>query len=114
AGATGSDGPSHNGMWDMTTLQAVPGLRIAAPRDATRLRRQLREALDVDDAPTVVRYPKGPAAADVEPVASLAGMDVLKAPAGEPSQVLLVSIGAMADVTLAAAGLLDDLGVPTT
>ena len=60
AGVTGDDGPSHNGMWDMSVLQVVPGLRLAAPRDGARLRELLREAIDVDDAPTVVRFPKGP------------------------------------------------------
>ena len=68
AGVTGDDGASHNGMWDMCVLQVVPGLRLAAPRDATRLRELLDEAVDVDDAPTVVRFPKGPPPADVEAV----------------------------------------------
>ncbi|MGH1552858.1 hypothetical protein ACRAWF_15060 [Streptomyces sp. L7] len=58
AGVTGVDGASHNGMWDMSILQVVPGLRIAAPRDADQLRAQLREAVAVDDAPTLVRFPK--------------------------------------------------------
>lgn len=58
AGVTGPDGPSHNGMWDLSVLQVVPGLRIAAPRDADRLREELREAVTVDDAPTVLRFPK--------------------------------------------------------
>ncbi|MES4833178.1 1-deoxy-D-xylulose-5-phosphate synthase, partial [Streptomyces anthocyanicus] len=48
AGVTGVDGASHNGMWDMSVLQVVPGLRIAAPRDADQLRAQLREAVAVD------------------------------------------------------------------
>ena len=58
AGVTGTDGASHNGMWDMSMLGVVPGLRIAAPRDAEQLRAELRESLDVDDAPTVIRFPK--------------------------------------------------------
>ena len=61
-GVTGEDGASHNGMWDLSILQVVPGLRLAAPRDGTTLRAELREALDVSDAPTVVRFPKGRAA----------------------------------------------------
>ena len=65
SGVTGDDGASHNGMWDMSILQVVPGLRIAAPRDATRLRELLDEAVAVDDAPTVVRFPKGPPPADL-------------------------------------------------
>ena len=73
AGVTGDDGASHNGMWDMSMLQVVPGLRLAAPRDATRLRELLREAVLVDDAPTVVRFPKGPPNADLEAVGRVGG-----------------------------------------
>ncbi len=58
AGITGSDGASHNGMWDLSMLGIVPGIRVAAPRDATRLREELGEALDVDDGPTALRFPK--------------------------------------------------------
>ena len=61
AGVTGDDGPSHNGMWDLSILQVIPGLRIAAPRDGSQLVEQLREAVAVTDGPTVVRFPKGPA-----------------------------------------------------
>ncbi len=46
SGVTGDDGASHNGMWDMSILQVVPGLRLAAPRDTTRLRELLDEAVD--------------------------------------------------------------------
>ncbi|MFI1796401.1 1-deoxy-D-xylulose-5-phosphate synthase [Streptomyces sp. NPDC020379] len=114
AGVTGNDGPSHNGMWDMSLLRIVPGIRIAAPRDATRLRRQLREALEVEGAPTAVRYPKGPVpAAEVEPVDVLAGMDVLARPRGA-ADVLLVSVGAMAPVCLAAAEQLSGRGLGVT
>src|SRR3954453_19413190 len=44
AGVTGPDGPSHHGMWDMSLLQLVPGLHLAAPRDAVRLRAVLEQA----------------------------------------------------------------------
>src|SRR6185312_8554761 len=77
SGVTGDDGASHNGMWDMSILQVVPGLRLAAPRDAARLRELLREAVQVDDAPTVVRYPKGPPPEDIAAVDRVGGCDVL-------------------------------------
>jgi len=48
AGITGSDGASHNGMWDLSILGVVPGMRVAAPRDAHTLREELGEALAVD------------------------------------------------------------------
>ena len=77
AGVTGEDGPSHNGMWDMSLLQLVPRLRLAAPRDGNQLRELLREAVDVDDAPTVVRFAKGAVGPDVPAIERLGHADVL-------------------------------------
>jgi 1-deoxy-D-xylulose-5-phosphate synthase len=98
AGVTGDDGPSHNGMWDLAFLQVVPGLRIAAPRDGATLRSELREAVAVEDAPTVLRYPKGAVCADIPAVTAVDGVDVLHE-AGD-RDVLLVSVGAMAETCL--------------
>ncbi|MEV5508587.1 1-deoxy-D-xylulose-5-phosphate synthase [Streptomyces orinoci] len=114
AGVTGPDGPSHNGMWDMSLLQVVPGLRIAAPRDATQLRAQLREAVEVPDAPTVLRYPKEQVGPDIEAVGRAGGMDVLRHPAEENPDVLLVAVGTMAQVALDTADLLKDRGTGCT
>ncbi|MFI6485676.1 1-deoxy-D-xylulose-5-phosphate synthase [Nonomuraea sp. NPDC050663] len=111
AGVTGDDGASHNGMWDLSILQVVPGLRVAVPRDGERLEELLREAVAVSDAPTVLRFPKGPVAASVEAVGKLGEMDVLRA--GDPD-VLLVAVGPMAQVALDAAVLLDAQGISAT
>ncbi|GAA1716130.1 1-deoxy-D-xylulose-5-phosphate synthase [Streptomyces yatensis] len=110
AGVTGTDGPSHNGMWDMSVLQVVPGLRIAAPRDADQLRAQLREAIDVDDAPTVIRFPKESVGQPIAALDRVGGMDVLRR--GE--DVLLVAAGVMATVALRAAELLAERGIGCT
>jgi 1-deoxy-D-xylulose-5-phosphate synthase len=96
AGVTGDDGASHNGMWDLAFLQVVPGLRIAAPRDGATLRRELREAVAIEDAPTVLRYPKGAVCADVPAVATVDGIDILRQ--ADDRDVLLVSVGAMAEM----------------
>ncbi|MET9518924.1 1-deoxy-D-xylulose-5-phosphate synthase [Streptomyces sp. NPDC002994] len=112
AGVTGVDGASHNGMWDMSILQCVPTLRIAAPRDADQLRAQLREAVDVDDAPTVVRFPKDSVGPAIPAAGRVGGMDVLHR--GGESDVLLVSVGALASVCLEAAALLAERGVGCT
>ena len=93
AGVTGEDGASHNGMWDMSLLQIVPGLRLAAPRDGAQLRELLREALAVGDGPTAVRFPKGAVGDDVPAVDRVGGVDVLRREAGD--DVLLVAVGAM-------------------
>jgi 1-deoxy-D-xylulose-5-phosphate synthase len=112
SGVTGDDGASHNGMWDMSILQVVPGLRLAAPRDATRLRELLREAVLVGDAPTVVRFPKGPPSGDVEPVGKAGGCDVLVRHGTK--DVLIVGVGAMAVTAVEVAERLVAQGIGVT
>jgi 1-deoxy-D-xylulose-5-phosphate synthase len=117
AGITGDDGPSHNGMWDLSILQVVPGLRIAVPRDGARLRELLREAVAVDDAPTVLRFPKGPVAPDLAAIDTVAGMDVLARSAndqGGERDVLIVAVGAMAGICAEVAERLAAQGIGVT
>ncbi|MFM7147872.1 MAG: transketolase C-terminal domain-containing protein, partial [Actinomycetales bacterium] len=109
AGVTGDDGPSHNGMWDMSMLQVVPGLRLAAPRDESTLRRALREAVAVSDAPTVIRFPKGALGPVLDPVRVLDGLDVLVD--AEAPDVLLVSVGAFGSMSLDVADRLQAQGI---
>ncbi|MCK7641560.1 1-deoxy-D-xylulose-5-phosphate synthase [Corynebacterium sp. CCM 8835] len=133
AGVTGSDGASHNGVWDMVVTGIVPGIRVAAPRDGRRLSELLREATDIDDGPTVVRFPKGPLPDELTASFTLGdGVDVLvysdcvhpgedsggadgedPEESGAPS-VLIVSVGAMAHIAVAAATELGDRGVDVT
>jgi 1-deoxy-D-xylulose-5-phosphate synthase len=97
AGVTGDDGASHNGMWDMSILQVVPALRLAAPRDGARVAELLDEAVLVDDAPTVLRFPKGAIVDNIEAVGKAGGCDVLARPALTAGKdVLIVGIGSMA------------------
>ncbi len=112
SGVTGDDGASHNGMWDMSILQVVPGLRLAAPRDATRLRELLREAVQVEDAPTVVRFPKGPPIADLEAVGKAGGCDVLVRSGAK--DVLIVGVGSMAATSVEVAERLVAQGIGVT
>ncbi|WP_017610393.1 1-deoxy-D-xylulose-5-phosphate synthase [Nocardiopsis xinjiangensis] len=116
AGITGTDGASHNGMWDMSILQVVPGLRMAAPRDAERLRTQLREAVQVDDAPTVVRYPKGAVAEELTAVGELGSMDLLRRAedSGHDKDLLIVGVGTMSQVAVEVADRMADQGIGVT
>ncbi|MDQ2796449.1 MAG: 1-deoxy-D-xylulose-5-phosphate synthase, partial [Actinomycetota bacterium] len=106
AGITGQDGPSHNGMWDLALLGMVPGIRIAAPRDEPTLRELLREAVEVSDGPTVLRYPKTPLGDDLPALRSVGVIDVLAEPADDAEvDVLLIAVGSVAaDVLEAARG----------
>ncbi|HAT1243877.1 1-deoxy-D-xylulose-5-phosphate synthase [Corynebacterium striatum] len=126
AGVTGSDGPSHNGVWDMALMSIVPGMRIAAPRDGARLRELFHEAIDVNDGPTVVRFPKGNLLDDIEAVDQLAdGVDIIHyndsrdakdadPAAAETPDVLIVAIGAMSTRSKNAAQLLEERGYNVT
>lgn len=88
-------------MWDLSVLQVVPGLRIAAPRDGTRLAELLAEAVAWEEAPTLLRFPKGPAGADLPAVATFNGLDVLRR--SGPLDVLIVAVGALAGLALTVA-----------
>lgn len=101
SGVTGDDGPSHHGIWDLALTGIVPTMRVAAPRDASRLCETLREALDVSDAPTAIRFPKGAVTKEIPAFERRDGVDVLYR--GESADVLLVSIGAMAAIAVEAA-----------
>jgi len=115
AGVTGPDGASHHGMWDGSILQIMPGMRIAAPRDATRVAELLNEAVEISDGPTAVRFPKGKVGGEVEAVASLGTMDVLAEPGdGLGADVLLLGAGPMALMGLDVAERLAGHGIGVT
>ncbi|GAA3852130.1 1-deoxy-D-xylulose-5-phosphate synthase [Saccharothrix violaceirubra] len=111
AGITGPDGASHHGMWDLSICGLVPGIRVAAPRDAAALREELREAVAVSDAPTVVRYPKASVGEDLPAIERLGTVDVLRR---DGDDVLLVTVGAFGSLGVAAARRLADQGIGVT
>lgn len=113
AGVTGPDGPSHHGIWDLAMLQLVPHIRIAVPRDEERLREELREAVGVNDAPTVIRFPKGTVSPDLPALERLAdGVDVLVR--SDANDVLIVGIGPMAHLAVDVATRLRAQGIGAT
>ena len=115
AGVTGPDGASHNGMWDLSMLGIVPGMRVAAPRDAARLREELAEAVAVSDGPTALRFPKGDVGEDIPALKRRSGVDILAVPAdGLTADVLLVSVGSLAGMALATAERLRKQGIGVT
>ncbi|MFE4466157.1 1-deoxy-D-xylulose-5-phosphate synthase [Oerskovia sp. NPDC056781] len=125
AGITGEDGASHNGMWDMAMLRIVPGLHLAAPRDEPTLRDALRHAVDIDDAPSVVRYPKGAVVEPIPAIETLDGVDVVARHDAVPAKkaaragaatrrVLLVGVGSMTGTAMAAGEALAAHGLDVT
>jgi 1-deoxy-D-xylulose-5-phosphate synthase len=115
SGITGPDGASHNGMWDLSMLGIVPGMRVAAPRDGTRLREELGEALDVNDGPTALRFPKGDVGEDIPAIERRGVVDVLAVPTeGLSEDVLLIAVGPFSAMALAAAERLRNQGIGVT
>jgi 1-deoxy-D-xylulose-5-phosphate synthase len=112
AGITGPDGASHHGMWDMSILSVVPGLCLAAPRDGTRLREALAQSLSIDDAPSVIRFPRGTVSVDLPAVEELDGMHVLLKT--DQPRVLVVGIGPLAETAVAVGERLSDQGIGVT
>ncbi len=118
SGVTGEDGPSHHGMWDMSLAALIPGLRLATPRDAHTLELALEEAVQVNDAPTLIRYPKGAVPEPIPALRQVGGMDILAEPAlphdGDSNDVLVVGVGAFAGLAVEVAGRLADQGIGVT
>jgi 1-deoxy-D-xylulose-5-phosphate synthase len=101
SGVTGDDGPSHHGIWDLALTGIVPTMHVAAPRDGARLKELLREAVAINDAPSMVRFPKGAVQEDIPAFERRDGIDVLYR--GESADVLMISVGAMAAIAVEAA-----------
>jgi 1-deoxy-D-xylulose-5-phosphate synthase len=112
AGITGDDGPSHNGMWDLALSGIVPNLAIAAPRDAVRLREELREAVAISTGPTLIRYPKGAVIEEIVAISRHHGIDILFE--SELAEVLIVSVGAVAGIALEVAAVAKSAGINIT
>jgi 1-deoxy-D-xylulose-5-phosphate synthase len=101
SGITGDDGPSHHGIWDLALTGIVPTMHVAAPRDGARLKELLREAIEIKDAPSMIRFPKGAVQEDIPAFERRDGIDVLYR--GESADVLMISVGAMAAIAVEAA-----------
>jgi 1-deoxy-D-xylulose-5-phosphate synthase len=112
AGVTGDDGPSHNGMWDLSILSLVPGMKIAVPRDGIRLRELLHDVVAVADGPTAIRFPKGALPPEIDHIDRIGTLDVLRRDA--EADVLLVAYGPMASTALEVAERLIDHGIAST
>jgi len=101
SGITGDDGPSHHGIWDLALTGIIPNAHVSAPRDAIRLRELLDECISISDAPSIIRFPKGAVAPELPAFERRDGIDILYR--GESTDILLLSVGAMAAIAVDAA-----------
>lgn len=66
AGLVGSDGETHQGIFDISFLSSIPNMTIFAPKNAWELKQALRFSLLEFDGPIAIRYPRGNACLDFE------------------------------------------------
>ena len=112
AGITGDDGPSHHGIWDLALTGIVPHMHVGAPRDGARLKELLRQCIAIDNAPSMIRFPKGAIPADIPAEERVSGIDFLHR--GSTNQVLIISVGSMAAMALDVAQLAQKQGIDVT
>jgi 1-deoxy-D-xylulose-5-phosphate synthase len=112
AGITGDDGPSHHGIWDLALTGIVPHMHVGAPRDGERLKEILRACVVIENAPSMIRFPKGAVPADIPALDRVAGIDILHR--GTTKQVLLISVGSMAAMAIDVARLAHDQSIEIT
>ena len=112
AGITGDDGPSHHGIWDLALTGIVPHMHVGAPRDGARLKELLRQCVAIDNAPSMIRFPKGAIPADIPALERVSGIDVLHR--GNSNQVLLISVGSMASMAIEVAQLAHEQSIEIT
>ena len=98
SGITGDDGPSHHGIWDLALTGIVPNMHVGAPRDGARLKEILRDCVAIENAPSMLRFPKGAIPSDIPALERVTGVDILHR--GAAKQVLLISVGSMASMAL--------------
>ena len=60
AGLVGSDGETHQGIFDLTYLSSIPNMSVRAPKNLWELREMLQFAVDYE-GPMAIRYPRGQA-----------------------------------------------------
>lgn len=112
AGIVGEDGETHQGLFDIAMLRAMPNMTLLAPRDGQSLGAMLNFALDLG-RPVALRYPRG-AAQDLKqypPGAITMGKaEVLNEPEG--AKVALLALGDMVARALDVAELLREQKVP--
>ena len=111
AGLVGADGPTHHGAFDLSYLRMIPGMVIMAPKDEAELRNMLYTAIQYQQGPIAIRYPRGSAFG----VPLKEGFELIEIGKAEQltdgNDVALLAIGSMVDYALKAAEKLKPEGI---
>ena len=114
AGLVGADGATHAGSFDVGYLGALPGFVCMAPGDEADLARMVKTALDIDDGPSSIRYPRGEGVG-VEIPSDLKALEIGKGRiVREGTTIAILSFGARLQEALKAANMLSAQGLSAT
>jgi len=110
-GLVGDDGPTHHGAFDLSYLRHIPNMVVMAPKEEAELQSMLLFAVDHEDGPVAIRYPRGKGTgkalySDIPPL-ELGKGEVLR----QGKHVALVAVGAMVWPAMQAAEQLEAYGV---
>ena len=114
AGLVGADGATHAGSFDVGYLGALPGFVCMAPGDEADLARMVKTALDIDDGPSSIRYPRGEGVG-VEIPGDLKPLEIGKGRiVREGTTIAILSYGTRLQEAMKAANMLSAQGLSAT
>lgn len=110
AGIVGEDGPTHNGVFDISYLRHIPNIVIMAPKDGNELRAMLKTAL-CHDGPVAIRYPRGTTSVNPDGLKlkkiQIGKSEILK----QGDDILIIALGSAVEPAVSASHLLEDAGI---
>ena len=114
AGLVGADGPTHHGVFDFSYLRHLPNMVLMAPKDESELQEMIKTAVDYQEGPIALRYPRGTGV----------GVPLTSQPSGLPigraeilktgEDLLILAVGNRVYPALEAANVLEDTGIQAT
>lgn len=112
AGLVGSDGETHQGIFDLSYLGSIPNMTVLSPKNRWELADMLRFAVDFG-APVAVRYPRGEAFDGFENYRAPI-VYAKSEPVYEEEDIALLSVGHMFEEAAKTRALIKDTGYSCT
>ncbi|MBD3560456.1 1-deoxy-D-xylulose-5-phosphate synthase, partial [Planktothrix sp. FACHB-1355] len=115
AGIVGADGPTHQGMYDISYLRCIPNMVLMAPKDEAELQQMLVTGINYTDGPIALRYPRGNGYGVPLMEEGWEGLPIGKAEIlRQGDDVLILGYGSMVYPSMQAAEILSEYGIEAT
>jgi len=115
AGIVGADGPTHQGMYDISYLRCLPNMVLMAPKDEAELQRMIVTGVNYTAGPISMRYPRGngygvPLMEEGWEELPIGKAEILR----QGDDVLILGYGSMVQSAMQTAGILSEHGIEAT